>query len=110
MNLKLTLALALAALPAIHAQLTPPIPKFEAVSIKPCSPTSNNIGALSQSPGRFTINCRTVLNLIRQSYVTFANGSVLNATTLDNINLTGGSTGVNYDFQEVPVGNGPSPA
>jgi uncharacterized protein (TIGR03435 family) len=71
MNIKLTLALALAALPAIHAQ------KFEAVSIKPCPPNSNNV-ALTQSPGRFTINCRTVLSLIRQSYITFANGSVLN--------------------------------
>jgi uncharacterized protein (TIGR03435 family) len=78
MNFKLPLALAVAALAIIRAQSPSPAPKFEAVSIKPCSPTSNNIGALSQSPGRFTINCRTVLNLIRQSYITFANGSVLN--------------------------------
>ena len=74
MNTKLTLALAVAALAIIHAQSTP---KFEAVSIKPCSPNSNNV-ALTQSPGRFTINCRTVLSLIRQSYITFANGSVMN--------------------------------
>jgi uncharacterized protein (TIGR03435 family) len=78
MNLKLTLALAVAALVIIHAQSAPPIPNFEAVSIKPCSPASDNIGALTQSPGRFTINCRTVLNLIRQSYITFAHGSTLN--------------------------------
>ena len=78
MNLKTTLALAITAVAIIYAQPTPPVPKFEAVSIKPCSPTSNNIGALVVSPGRFTINCRTVLNLIRQSYITFANGSVLN--------------------------------
>ncbi len=74
MTLKLALALSLTALTAIHAQ---PTPKFEAVSIKPCSPNSNN-AALTQSPGRFTMNCRTVLSLIRQSYITFANGSVMN--------------------------------
>jgi len=77
MNLKTTLALAVAALAMVHAQSTPTIPKFEAVSIKPCPPNSNSV-ALTQSPGRFTINCRTVLDLIRQSYITFANGSVLN--------------------------------
>jgi uncharacterized protein (TIGR03435 family) len=77
MNFKQALALIVAAIAIIHAQSPPPVPKFEAVSIKPCAPTSNSV-ALTQSPGRFTINCRTVLNLIRQSYITFANGSVLN--------------------------------
>ena len=77
MNIKITFALAVAALAIIHAQSTPAIPKFEAVVIKPCSPNSNSV-AVTQSPGRFTINCRTAMDLIRQSYITFANGGILN--------------------------------
>jgi uncharacterized protein (TIGR03435 family) len=79
MNFKTTLAPTVAALAAIlRAQPPAPAPKFEAVSIKPCSPASNSMGALTQSPGRFAINCRTVPNLIRQSYITFANVSIIN--------------------------------
>jgi uncharacterized protein (TIGR03435 family) len=78
MKFRYAVVLLVCALAIVHAQSVAPIPKFEAVSIKPCSLKSSGIGRMTVSPGRFTMNCRTVSDLIRQSYITFAYGSVLN--------------------------------
>jgi bla regulator protein blaR1 len=57
---------------------TIPIPKFEAVSIKPCTPSGRGTFG-DASPGRLTTECALLVNedhlgLIQQAYVRFAGG------------------------------------
>jgi uncharacterized protein (TIGR03435 family) len=73
------------AAPLLRAQ-TPAAeaPKWEVVSVKPCAP-SNGSGRgrnggpgggppTSFSPDRMTLNCQTVMQLIRDAYVVYADG------------------------------------
>jgi uncharacterized protein (TIGR03435 family) len=51
-------------------------PKFEVASIRPCNDAipADRSGGTGSSPGRLTVNCGTVELLIRQAYVTYADG------------------------------------
>jgi len=56
-------------------------PKFEVASIKPCSdevaPEGKRDGGRGNfSPGTLHLNCTTVINLVKQAYVLFADGHV----------------------------------
>ena len=61
-----------------------PLPKFEAVSVRPCDPNAvppssdagRGGGAAGASPGRLGLGCRSVLNLIDLAYGLYANGRV----------------------------------
>jgi len=57
----------------LHAQPAP-TRKWEAASIRPCEPGGGRSGGPRLSPGRLNTNCQTVMTLIQQAYVTFANG------------------------------------
>lgn len=61
-------------------------PKWEVVSVKPCKAVGRgggrggggqggaSGGVQVVSPGTLQVNCRSVIELIRQAYLTFANG------------------------------------
>ncbi len=67
--------LAIVYAPAGHAQSTPPRPKFEVASIKPCAPGSPMINNLrGGTPGRVTFGCMSLRALITNAYVFYANG------------------------------------
>jgi uncharacterized protein (TIGR03435 family) len=58
-----------------------PAPKFEVVSVKPCTQSEpaagrkgGRGGGTDWSPGRLTVRCQTVDNLIRNAYLSFAAG------------------------------------
>src|SRR5689334_17097875 len=56
-------------------------PRFDVVSVKPCSEEGASTGERSggrgpSSPMTFSVNCTTVMGLIRHAYVLFANGHV----------------------------------
>jgi uncharacterized protein (TIGR03435 family) len=70
--------------PAIRAQSSPAAtPKFEVVSIKPCSGEPAPVpgrkgsrgGRVSASPGRLTAECATLATLVRAAYIQFAEGT-----------------------------------
>ena len=49
-------------------------PKFEVASIRRCAPGGRGGVFGPPAPGRITVNCMSVMALIRQSYILFANG------------------------------------
>jgi uncharacterized protein (TIGR03435 family) len=49
-------------------------PKFEVASIKRCAPSGGGVFPVPPAPGRITLNCQSVMSLIRQSFALFANG------------------------------------
>jgi uncharacterized protein (TIGR03435 family) len=71
----MSLAAAIAA--AIQTQS---VPRFDVASIKPCEDASagrrSGGGTGSWSPGRLTLNCQTVMVLIRRAFVDYADGRV----------------------------------
>jgi bla regulator protein blaR1 len=73
------LAIGMLPAPRLGAQSSnEPIPKFEVVSVKPCTPSSGGISG-DASPGRLTTECAPLVNedhlgLIQQAYVRFAGG------------------------------------
>ena len=78
--IKVTMSLLSAALmpvPCAYAQSDAITPKFEVASIKPCAPGGRG-GTSLPSPGRITVNCYSVMSLIRQSYIVFGNGRTMN--------------------------------
>jgi uncharacterized protein (TIGR03435 family) len=71
-------ALAIAGLAIFTGSLRgqPATQKFDVASIRPCEGLSPGVraGSGSLSPGRMTLRCTTVADLIRTAYVMFANG------------------------------------
>jgi uncharacterized protein (TIGR03435 family) len=59
--------------PAIWAQSVTVTPQFEAVSVKPCKSQGGGRGG-GESAGRLRESCVTLLSLVRQAYVEYANG------------------------------------
>jgi uncharacterized protein (TIGR03435 family) len=57
-----------------------PAPRFEVASIKACSPGGRGAfpGITAPTPGRITVNCVSVMTLIRWSYILHANGRTMN--------------------------------
>jgi uncharacterized protein (TIGR03435 family) len=70
--LLLTFAVAVMPAPPISSQTTRPedLPKWEAISIKPCAPNSPTNASFS--PGRLTLECQNVWFLIQAAYVLWA--------------------------------------
>jgi uncharacterized protein (TIGR03435 family) len=70
-----TLASVVIAIPIVSQTLTG-VPKWEAVSIKPCkaAPGTRGGGPPILSPGRMTLNCQSLSNLVRMAYVQYADG------------------------------------
>src|SRR5579863_8879952 len=60
--------------PAGHAQT--PAPRFEVASVRRCVDLKLRPGISAASPGRLTVNCSTLMNLINQAYVLYANGTL----------------------------------
>jgi bla regulator protein blaR1 len=82
--------------PLIRAQ-SAARPQFEVASIKRCRPDNLAPGGRgggappSFSPGRMTLECASVMDLIDVAYVRFANGSNYNLMKLQRIPIEGGS-------------------
>jgi len=76
----------------------PAAPKFEVASIKPCKAGDGGRGGNGSgggvSPGRLNLPCETVADLVKQAYITFANGH-RNGPPPDRI--AGGPPWVNSD-------------
>lgn len=62
---------AVCGLGAVYAQPA----KWEVTSVKPCAPGSLPLGPVA-TPGRLTLTCMSVMGLINQSYVLYADGSL----------------------------------
>jgi uncharacterized protein (TIGR03435 family) len=79
MRSSLAIALLIASAPVVHAQSTRQ--KFDVASIHPCGPNvvvplreGGGLGNVGPSANRVTKNCFTVLSLIQDAYVIFADG------------------------------------
>lgn len=57
-------------------------PKFEVASVKPCEPGVQSPPG-QQSPGRLTVSCASVRNLIGRAYVGYPDGKSRNMLTAD---------------------------
>src|SRR5687768_2516861 len=55
-------------------QRRPEIPKWEAVSVKPCAGRGARGGGVRVSPGRMVLNCQPVSAFIAWAYVQYAGG------------------------------------
>jgi uncharacterized protein (TIGR03435 family) len=62
----------------VLAAQSPPPSKFEVISIRPCGANEHPTG-VSGSPGRVTVPCATVKNLIDWTYAAYTNGPHFNA-------------------------------
>jgi uncharacterized protein (TIGR03435 family) len=81
---------------------SPPIPKWEAVSIKPCSPDPSarggGRGGLGVHPGRLVMTCMPVMFAIRDAYVRAAT-EVYKSTT--SVPISGGPGWINSDLYSI---------
>ena len=68
MRLRFAIPIALGFALTVRAQTQ----KFEVATIKPCKPGLTM--GINPTPGRVSVNCMNLMLLIRQAYVTFANG------------------------------------
>ena len=90
-------ASALVSLPRILAQSArAATPKWEVISIKPCDPKSGG-GGVSGSPGRLTVPCASVRNLIDWAYSSFANG--LHFDPRSSVPIEGAPAWIDSDFR-----------
>jgi uncharacterized protein (TIGR03435 family) len=60
--------------PFLPGQTGSATPKFEVASIKRCAPGGDVVFPVSPAPGRITLNCQSLMSLIRQSFTLFATG------------------------------------
>ena len=84
----------------VQAQTKTDGPKFEVASIRRCngaSPNGGRGGAYS-SPGRLNVSCGTVALLIRQAYVTYANGHLNSAASVP---IEDGPGWIDSDYYDV---------
>jgi bla regulator protein BlaR1 len=58
--------------PAMQGQSSAPTPKFEVATVKRC--VERRAPGIDSSPGKATVNCTTVANLIDMAYHRYANG------------------------------------
>ena len=74
-------------------------PAFEVVSLRPCAPGDGVApaggrgggGVAATSPGRLTIQCSTVINLINRAYVSFGNPPPINHPNTPGNNIIQGA-------------------
>jgi uncharacterized protein (TIGR03435 family) len=81
----------------IRAQNVPPRPHFEVASVKRNTACGGQRGE-GPSPGRFNLECTTVLNLIQLAYGAFANGVSMNSQMLE---ITGAPDWVTSDAYRI---------
>src|SRR5215471_13360014 len=81
------------------------VPKWEAVSIKPCGTAGGERGRGAgpggpqtpiSGPGRLNLRCTTVARLIVQAYLSLPNGRRINQTSME-----GGPAWINSDQYEI---------
>jgi uncharacterized protein (TIGR03435 family) len=91
------LAAALAAMLTLQAQSPEPRPQFDVATIRP-SPSELNFGPHCDgdggSPGRLTLKCNTLLELIQFAYGLYANGRTLNP---QHLQISGGPGWIDSD-------------
>jgi uncharacterized protein (TIGR03435 family) len=83
-------------------QAKPATQRFEVISIRPCEPKSGG-GGVSGSPGRLTVPCASVRNLIGWSFSGFQNGRHFD---LSSVPIEGGPAWVDSDFTINAKANG----
>ena len=91
---------ALAIVPLLRGQSNIPLPKWEAVSIKPCTPGGRG-GVGRPDPGRITVNCVSLMTLIRQSYILFANGKTMNLQQTKLVPMDKGPAWIDSDLYTI---------
>ena len=86
----------------VPVEQTPPIPKWDAVSIKPCSPDptvrGGGRGGLELHPGRLVMTCMPVMFAIRGAYVRAATEAYKNPTSVP---VSGGPGWINSDLYSI---------
>jgi len=90
------LAVGIITAPTMHAQSA--VPKFEVVSIKPCTPGEVGGRGGATSPGTLREHCVTVAHLIRQAYVDYANGR---QNAMSFLPIEGGPSWINSELYEI---------
>jgi hypothetical protein len=73
--LTLFIGLTILTAPLARSQSGDAAPRFEVSSIRHCAPGGQS-GVPPPAPGRISVNCISVMTLIRQSYILFANGTM----------------------------------
>ncbi len=90
------------AAPAIAAPQPPAIPKWEAVSIKPCSPDPSvrggGRGGLYVQPARLIMSCMPVMFAIRDAYVRSAAETLKRS---ESVSISGGPGWINNDLYSI---------
>ena len=80
--LLVALLVATAARPVPAQQRADTRPRFDVVSVKPCTEVSGRRGA-SATPGRLDLTCQTLEVLIREAYMVFTDGVAANPSGYD---------------------------
>jgi Protein of unknown function (DUF3738) len=100
-TMALTILVGVMSVHAVQAQTAqsaaPGTPKFEVPSVKPCKARGGRGGG-GASQGRLRENCVTVMDLIRQAYVEYANGR---QNPLSSVPIEGGPGWINSDPYEI---------
>jgi uncharacterized protein (TIGR03435 family) len=80
------------------------IPKFDVVSVKPCDPNNPGLrgtrgggAGAGASPGRLTENCLTLMNLMQNAYIRFANARGHDAWRIPDTPIEGGPEWITHD-------------
>ncbi len=92
------IAVGIAGAPRIQAQSPRTAPKFEAVSIQPCSAFRGSTVEENLSSAKFHSECTTVQRLIQQAYGLFANGHM---NPLSSLAVTGGPAWASSALYEI---------
>ena len=88
-------------------------PKFELASIKPCKADmvpqgrGGGLKPTSLTPGRMSLNCTTVKDLVHIAYVSFANGHF---NPLSSVPIEGGPGWINSDLYAIEAKTEGTPA
>jgi uncharacterized protein (TIGR03435 family) len=91
-----------AAAPSPIAVPQSPVPKWEAVSIKPCSPDptarGGGRGGLGVSPGRLFMTCMPVMFAIQDAYIRSARETLKHP---GSVSISGGPSWINSDLYSI---------
>ena len=106
-TLALSVAMALVIVPSMWGQAPPARPEFEVSSVKPnitgC-PNGRGGGRGAPQPGRLSVLCTPLLNLIQAAYGTFANGPNPDPRLLQVLGAPGWVESDPYDVEAKPAG------